>query len=331
MVKNLNIPVPPEYLDWTREERMLWLARQYEQGGSARLKKLFNWWRAHRMAGVVRDILGEAKVTKPVFAFTLGWEMGHQHGQDPAMFMDAGLSFVQIMLYESGRDHIEAMKRHWPPYLARGNGMYVLGEMVDFNWVQNTVDPPGPQELHDRQVGIFRKWHAVNADLGMFWHDMYRLIWGFQGPYSRMEWALAGAAAFSSMRQSQGALPFEIRMLVPATAPKGSSVPFSVEIRNRSPEDLSGMTLTVVDTTRDHFSGLNRVGPFDLPAGTHARYDNLSIRLPRDDNEERDNRYMAAVLVEKAGDPLVRAFDFSYIKALSADETRERLDVLQGD
>ena len=66
------------------------------------------------------------------------------------MFMDAGLSFDQIMLYESEREHIEAMKLHWPPYLARGNGMYLLGEMVDFNWVQNTIDPPGPQEIADQ-------------------------------------------------------------------------------------------------------------------------------------------------------------------------------------
>ena len=71
-------------------DRIHWLAHTVERKEDKQVVALFEWWRAHKVATVLKSILDEAKMTKPVFTFTLGWEMGHQHGQDPAMLVDAG-------------------------------------------------------------------------------------------------------------------------------------------------------------------------------------------------------------------------------------------------
>lgn len=267
-------------------------------------------------------------MNKPVFTFTLGWQMGHQHGQDPAMFMDAGVDFSHIMLYEGDRSTLESMKRQWPEYLSRANGMYAMGEMVDFNWVQKSIDPPGPEELYNRQVGTFRNWFPVNANVGMFWHDLYRIVYGIRGPYSSMEWVVAGGKAFSSLQRAQGLASLEVVVLAPKKIPAGVPVPISAEIFNHSTENLNGVVLHQVDTSKGYFTDLATVGPFDLPAGNMVRVKSLYANIPREDRPERDNRYMVAVMVEKLGSP-GRAFDFTYVKKLSPGETMEKMDLAQ--
>ncbi|HET9870482.1 MAG TPA: 23S rRNA (uracil(1939)-C(5))-methyltransferase RlmD, partial [bacterium] len=264
-VRDLNVPGPADYWSMSKDERIHWLARTVERRENKDVVALFEWWRAHKVAMTLKSILDEAKLSKPVFTFTLGWDMGHQHGQDPAMFEDAGVNFNHIMLYQSDRKTIEQMNRQWPPYIARSNGMYALGEMVDENWVQNSLDPPGPEELYDREAATFRAWHPVNAGLGMFWHDLYRILYGQKGYYSSMEWALAGAKSFSMLQQAEGTLPLEVQLSVPAAAPEGAKVPLSVEIHNHSVETLTGIVLHQIDTSKDYDTDLATVGPFDIP------------------------------------------------------------------
>src|SRR6185295_16693158 len=160
----------------------------------------------------LKSMLEEAKMTKPVFTFTLGWQMGHQHGQDPAMFVDAGVNFNHIMLYEGDRNTLASMKRQWPDYLSRG--------------------------------------------VGMFWHDLYRMIYGIRGPYSTMEWLVSGGKAFSSMQQAQGLSPIEVAVVAPKEIPGGVPVPISVVVRNHSPENLKGVVLHQIDTTKDYYVDL---------------------------------------------------------------------------
>ncbi len=256
-------------------------------------------------------------MSKPVFTFTLGWQMGHQHGQDPAMFVDAGVNYNHIMLYEGDRGTMDSMKKQWPGYLSRSNGMYAMGEMVDFNWVQKSIDPPGPEELYNREVDMFHNWFGVNSNLGMFWHDLYRIIYGVRGPYSSMEWAVAGGKAFSTLQQAEGLSPIEVSLNVPKRIPAGVPVPISVEIRNHSPENLKGMVLHQIDTSKNYYVDLATVGPFDLPSGNKVLVKSLFVNIPKEDQPDRDNRYMAAVMVEKPGQPL-RVFDFSYVKKISS-------------
>ncbi len=324
-VRDLNVPGPMDFWSMSKQDRIHWLARTVELKENPQVVALFEWWRAHKVSLALKSILDEAKVTKPVFTFTLGWEMGHQHGQDPAMFIDAGVAFNHIMLYEGTREHIEAMKRHWPVYLSRENGMYAMGEMVDFNWVQKTLEPPGPLELYNRENETFQNWFPENANLGMFWHDLYRLVWGIRGPYTTMEWTIAGGKAFTTLQQAEGLLPIDVTVTAPKEASVGVPVPLSVEIRNHSPEDLKGVVLHQIDTSKNYLDELATLGPFELPAGNMVKVKSLFLNMPREPHPERDNRYMAAVMVEKQGDPL-RVFDFVYVKGLPLGTAVKKLD-----
>jgi hypothetical protein len=328
-VADMDIETPPGWADWPSEARSLWLARRIERHRDKKVLALFEWWRARLVAETLKDILARARVTKPVFTFTLGWEMGHQHGQDPAMLIDAGVGVNNIMLYQRNRGNLEAMKRHWPPYLSQGNGMFVLGEMVDFNWVQRSVNPPAPEELYNREVETFENWLPANAPLGMYWHDLYRLVYGAKGPYSTVEWALSGAKAFTFLRQAQDVTPILTRIDAPKEVPAGVPFTFSVEVLNRSDRDLRGLTLKQFDPNQESFSVVEKVGPFDLPAGHRTTVSGLRAVSPKDPHPERDNRWMLALLVEKRGSREARAFDFAYVKALTPDEARERLDVVK--
>ncbi len=324
-VKDLDVPLPPKFWSMTKEERIHWLARTVSQKEDKEVVSLFNWWRAHRVALTLKQIIEDSKISKPVFTFTLGWEMGHQHGQDPAMYVDAGISYNHIMLYEGDRGTLQSMKKQWPDYLARGNGMYAPGEMVDYNWVQKSIDPPGPEELYNREVETMQNWFSVNSSLGMFWHDLYRQVWGIRGPYSSMEWLIAGGKAFTTLRQAEGLSPIEVHLMVPKTVPAGVMVPISVEIHNHSPENLNGVVLHQLDTTKNYVVDLATVGPFDLPSGNMVRVKSLYVNIPREDHPERDNRWMAAVMVEKPGQPL-RAFDFAYVRKIQAGSSVRHLD-----
>ena len=324
-VKDLSVPGPADYWSMNKQERIHWLAKTVELKENKDVVALFEWWRAHKVALTLKGILDEAKMNKPVFTFTLGWQMGHQHGQDPAMFVDAGVNFNHIMLYEGDRDTLESMKRQWPEYLSRANGMYAMGEMVDFNWVQKSLNPPAPEELYNREMETFHNWFPVNANVGMFWHDLYRIIYGIRGPYSSMEWLISGGKAFSTLQQAEGLSPIEVSLVAPKEIPAGVPVPISVMVRNHSPENLKGMVLHQLDTTKDYNVDLATVGPFDLPAGNMVKVKSLYVNIPREDHPERDNRYMAAVMVEKPGQAL-RAFDFVYLKKLSSGSAVKTLE-----
>ncbi len=324
-MRDLNVPAPEDYGAMTKEQRSLWLARTVQRDKDHEVVALFEWWRAHKVALVLKSILDEAKMSKPVFTFTLGWQQGHQHGQDPAMFVDAGVSYNHVMLYEANRDILQFMKKQWTGYLSRSNGMYAMGEMVDFNWVQKSIDPPGPEELYNREVETFHNWFPENADLGMFWHDLYRMIYGIRGPYSTMEWVVAGGKAFSVLRSAEGNSPIQVSLTVPREIQAGTAVPIRVEVENHSTQDVKGLVLHQLDTSKNFFSDLAAVGPFDLPAGHTMRFKGLFVTIPKEDHPERDNRYMTAVMVEQKDQPL-RVFDFSYTKRLGAKPARNSGD-----
>lgn len=321
--------LPPAERRASDMQKALWLARRVENEKDESLKELFNWYRAHRTAKALSEIIERAGLTKPVFTFTLGWEMGHQHGQDPAMFMDAGVDFNHIMLYERTAEQAKLMVHQWPAYLSRANGMYVMGEMVDFRWVQQSVNPPGPEELYRRLMFTYDDWHRVNAELGVFWHDLYRLLYGLKGPYTTWEWLIAGGKAVTETRKRQGVLPFEAHIRAPRYAALKRRTPFTVEIRNLTGEDRQGLLLHQFDPYADYWRILRTIGPLSLPAGSRLEVEGFSLSLG-DDQPARENRFMAAVLLEDPAEPKAKAYDFVYVKGLPAS-TLEEITAAQGE
>ncbi|MFH1352462.1 MAG: hypothetical protein ABIH68_02685 [bacterium] len=172
----------PENLG-TKEDRMLYLGREIYRDKNYKLMDLWNWWRAHKTSEIIERVREEVKSDKPLWIFLLSWQMGHQHGQDPVMFQDAGADFQTVMLYECDTRQFERLIGQWREYNARGVN-FVVGNQVDFPVHQFTEDPPAPQEFGRR----IREAKKVMKAKGVFVNDLSRALWGRKGPYSTVEW-----------------------------------------------------------------------------------------------------------------------------------------------
>jgi hypothetical protein len=221
-VEDLAPDLPPEWSALGKEERQAWLrtevGRWHETNPT--VWRLWNWWRAHRTAEIVRDIKRMSKCEKPLWAFTLSWQHGLQHGQDPFMLNDAGLDLDAVMLYQlESRAKYEAMiagtnTDSWRDYAKKGALNLVPGDQADFYWHQKTLDPPAPAEFHYRITRALRECNQVRAPVGVFCHDLRRTQGGGLGPYSGREWALAGAAAITEVRRQWGTIPVETELTI---------------------------------------------------------------------------------------------------------------------
>ena len=75
----------------SKDERIVWLARKKIMRRDRGFIDAWQWWRAHRVAGIVRRIKAEIGDQKKLWAFTLTWDRGWHHGQDAVMMNDAGV------------------------------------------------------------------------------------------------------------------------------------------------------------------------------------------------------------------------------------------------
>lgn len=243
-VRKMSVDVPEGFADRTEPQRALWLAQQIEVEQDSTVVSRWEWWRAHKVATIVHRLIESSGTEKPVWLFMLGWEHGRQHGQDPLMFNDAGAAMLAVMLYESDATNCAFLTRRWAEYVRRGQVNLVLGQSVDWDLLQRSTDPPGPAEFYRRLSegidGVYRDGPAEGA----FWHDLHRAAWGRRGPYTRLEWAMVGAAAFSKVRALHGRLPVRIDLEIAAEVPAGGS--FDAEIRVRADGgSVSGLELRI--------------------------------------------------------------------------------------
>ncbi|HJT23690.1 MAG TPA: hypothetical protein VJ873_03895, partial [bacterium] len=116
---------------------------------------------------------------------------------------------------------------------------------------------------------------------------------------------------------TEGLSPLEVTLKAPKKVPGGVSVPLRVEIKNPTPNDLKGVMLHQIDCSKDYYTDLANVGPFDVPAGNTLEVKSLYLNIPKENQPDRDNRVMAAVLAEQPGASW-RVFDFAYMKKTSA-------------
>jgi len=212
-VDSLAINTPENWDSMSIHGRMRWLGRILWEKSDRAVCARWDWWRAHKSASVLARIIEVGQVEKPVWVFVLGWDKGHQHGQDPIMLSDAGASFCAVMLYESTAEEEKAMIGQWSRYLVGDEVNLMVGEAVDWILMGESKEPEAPQEFMIRLsggiVGLSRDYSAC----GLFWHDLNRTHWGSLGPYSRIEWVNAGAAAFTRLRSKRGELPFRTRVI----------------------------------------------------------------------------------------------------------------------
>jgi hypothetical protein len=278
-VRDMSIPAPADWGRLSATERGLWMARLIEVTRDQSARDRWEWWRAHKVAKVVVRLLGEVKPTKPVWIFSLGWQTGHQHGQDIGMMRDAGIGFNAPMFYSLPKASFPEMIRDWQTAMARLKPSVVIGECVDWNLLERTVDPSGPQEHYDRQITALEKLEPHARSFGLFWHDLARAHYGARGPYGTMEWVMAGAASFARLKEKAGRIPFRVELKTPAVMVLDRDVPVHVTVTNVSGDTLTGVAAEFVPLPRLASGAAQAVGT--IPPGEsrgvtlHCRTDQL--------------------------------------------------------
>ncbi len=228
-VRDMPIKEKPENWDiLSHKQQMMWLATKIEVEKNKEITEMWQWWRAHKMSHIINEIVIKSGIKKPLWVFTLTWRQGKEHGQDPLMYLDAGLDINAAMFYSIDKKTYPYMLDDWRAYLKKNNTNLLAGQCVDWNLLGRTYNPPGPEEHFIRQKMAVDKFIDVNPSLGLFWHDLTRAFKRSRGPYSALEWAIAGGASFTYLRKKQGIFPFEVEWDCPDWVRKGE--PFTIEI-----------------------------------------------------------------------------------------------------
>jgi hypothetical protein len=314
---DLGLQAPAELRDAPPEARQRWLGRILALDLDTATQKQWDWWRAHKVAQVVKGILDEAKVSQPIWVFSLGWQQGHQHGQDPRMLIDAGISFNAPMFYEADGEQFPVMLQDWRRYLNKTGGSLVMGQVVDAPLLHPRPGLNGPEEHYQRQMETLELLGPVTDQLGFFWHDINRAASGGRAPSNSREWALAGASTFSRLREAAGTVPVSLQITVGEGGPPIRSV---VRVSNLTKAVLDKVRIEPVWT-----SGLGRTQPGpvwvrDLQPGESRDLSftaDLTERIVRE--HYRNGAAMERMLAFKArlpGDPHWprSAFAFKYWK-----------------
>jgi hypothetical protein len=273
--REMGIPVPEDWQSRRLEKKMLWMLGELRGKRNQVMMQRWQWWRASYVARIVADIRHDAGITKPFFVFSLGWEMGHQHGQDPLMFNDAG-AYDLVMLYEATRDEFDAMMRTWPTYLHADQGIILEGNCVDYNLLENrwAKGRPPPDEYYRRSV---QAQDGMKADKGLvqgvFWHDLERALYLRRGPnYMPSDYALSGAATFTAFRNAQGSLPIKLELEPAGTA--GGRFRLNVTVSNRGKDAVSDLQLTIART-----NGTSKCDQSEAQVGTLAAGESKTVLL----------------------------------------------------
>ena len=242
------------------------------------------------------SLIQQARLTKPLYIFTLSWNHGVQHGQDPAMFTDAGAGVLLPMLYQmKTQQHFELTMRQWADFMRPGQANLAPGDQVDDYWHQRSRNPAAPELMCRRMVAAQKQMIYQGTPVGAFWHDISRALKGPAqlGPYPGTEWALAGAAAFSQVRQANKVYPVECVMSGPSKGKFGQALPVTVTIKNNSGVAINNLTLKLEDTPGVKPSGQGRKTVPALGAGEKLEVPMAAVVAKPDG--ARANRFMVCL------------------------------------
>lgn len=314
-VKEMDVNVPQGWWMLPKDDRMIWVAERSYPGAPKFSKAVFQkwaWFKAHKVAEILCDIIKEADVKKPIWTFTLGWQEGQEHGQDPLMFNDAGVSINSIMLYHSSDEVFKGMMKGWDKYLEHGKSAFVLGEVADWNEIigwkdnkkQGNFDTLCILDRHQEAVNTFCEH---NKNLGIFWHDISRIFYGNKGPFSPLEWALTGGTSFSKLRAMRKALPFSFTLELPEEAVLNEKFKVNVSVKNDTAEVIKDVDVKLFfadsvecSKTEQNFSEIN--------AGESQK---VSFEAKIINTRSRTNKHMISCRVTFKNK---KGFDLNYVK-----------------
>jgi len=190
VIHETNIQPPQNWDSLSQDQKIKWFARKVEVDRDPIIIEKWRWWRAHRVSQILQRVIEEAQITKPVWVYTLGWNHGKEHGQDPVMFFDAGVSIDAVMLYEANRMQFVRLLEQWNSYLPAGKGNIIVGNCIDYRLLDSEYLSP-PDELKRRYLEGYQRIIHNGHPAGMFLHDISRAFWGRRGEHSIEEYLLA--------------------------------------------------------------------------------------------------------------------------------------------
>lgn len=301
-VDDLWLDVPGDWPARTLEGKMWWLVGRLRARDEA-LIDLWQWWRARKVALLVKRMKEEARITKPLFVFMLGWEMGHQHGQDILMLHDAGVDYVMVMLYEATKDEFDYLIKRWPQYLRQGQANAVPGISVDRYLLQNKWNPDvnQPYEMFDRYLAAVNGFYREGVIEGLFWHDFERALYSRRGEeFTCADYAVAGAAAFTRLRERAGTMPLRLRV----ARVRGGPV-VDVILKNVGKEPVGPIEVALAPT---HGVVVGRAARATVAALVPGEEKRLTLTAGSWDVERR---HIIGVYAVWGKDPDARAFDIA--------------------
>lgn len=312
----MPVELPEGWESWGERRRQKYVAVKVEKEyqSDRDFYDCWNWWRAHLAANIIRRIIQKSGVQKPTWVFMLSWWHGMQHGQDPPMFTDAGITMLAPMLYEvDDRPQFDAMVEGWSEYLRPGQVNLVVGDQVDFLRHQRMKYGPTPAELYDRMVTAHRKYLEGGFTQGAFWHDINRAVNpNSVGPFDGREWALAGAAAFSTVRDTWKVYPLHAELSAPDSAPIANAFGVEVTVENLTKQPVEGVRISLCDTPHMVGVGLQEAPEAQLwgepytdvgtiPAGQAVEVP-IRVRITTADAQRRNQTMLALRITWDEGD-----------------------------
>ena len=242
VVEDMSIPVPDEYHSMKHIDKIKWFAAKVENRTNKSAIAKWRWWRAHKVATIANTIIHQASLKKPMWVFTLGWEHGKQHGQDPYMFFDAGVLIDAIMLYEANTIQFKNMMIQWPNYMRNNLNNLVIGNASDIRFLDGSSYNTAIEYMSRTRRGyqnIYREGFAK----GIFLHDLSRALWSSKRGINIKEWAIVHGHATSLYRFDMGLIPYKAEAVM--NDDKKSGV---IKITNNTDKHIQNMYLSFVQT-----------------------------------------------------------------------------------
>lgn len=311
-VSEMEVDLPERWESKSFKERMDWLGnivKRVENRDIALIDQ-WNWWRAHRISTIIKRIKEGANITKPLWAFILSWEKGWQHGQDPIMFQDAGVDINAVMLYQANRKQFNELIKDWHDYVKEDEVNVVCGNQIDWYWHQNMLDPPGPEEYYRRLITGMENIYNDGLAKGIFVHDLSRAFWGRKGPYLSKEWLIAGASAFSRLREHRKWLPIKTTIQLQKSVFLGSFFYCTILVENISNKNLKNLEIELLLPANGIIcleETKKQIGYLSVGEKKEISFRLQAVKL----DEKRDSRWMIASRVTRLKKP---NFSFGYVK-----------------
>ncbi len=312
-ISEMTPDLPSGWSLYSQKERMKWLAQKTIKRDDIKLIDQWNWWRAHYVAQILNDIVQESKIKQPLWVFTLSWEKGWQHGQDPIMMNDAGADIDAVMLYEADNWQFEQILKEWHNYVKAGQVNLIVGNQVDWVVHQSSLNPAGPEVFYNRLVSGSTQIYQNSLAKGIFWHDLIRAIKGRKGPYPTLEWAVAGGAAFSQLRLKSSTISLCATLTVPEKINANEIFEALVTVTNLGDKKIEEVNVELLATDGISFIEENKK-TIPIIEGKSKADIKFTLKI-NNVSKLRDSRYMVAVVTNWLEEEIPKKyFSFGYVQ-----------------